>query len=94
MLLAYIDEIGSTGAFVHPTHKKYSDSPAFGYGGFIIPEENARKFGAFFADRKKNFSSRLSPKIVTPDVGSERGLICFMQRYSKSVRKICVCLGL
>ncbi|MCT2287838.1 DUF3800 domain-containing protein [Corynebacterium sanguinis] len=55
MLLAYIDEIGSTGAFIHPTHKKFADSPSFGYGGFIIPEQNARKFGAFFAERKKEF---------------------------------------
>ena len=42
MLLAYIDEIGATGAFVNHDHEKYSDSPAFGYGGFIIPVENAR----------------------------------------------------
>lgn len=48
MLLAYIDEIGSTGAFIHPNHNRFSDSPAFGYGGFIIPEESAREFGSYF----------------------------------------------
>ena len=41
MLLAYIDEIGQIGAFVHPRHKRFSDSPAFGYGGFLIPEDKA-----------------------------------------------------
>lgn len=49
MLLAYIDEIGATGAFIHPRHPRYADSPVFGYGGFIIPEWNAREFGALFA---------------------------------------------
>lgn len=44
MLLAYIDEIGATGAFVNHDHEKYSDSPAFGYGGFILPVENALVF--------------------------------------------------
>lgn len=42
MLLAYIDEIGATGAFVNHDQEKYSDSPAFGYGGFILPVENVR----------------------------------------------------
>ena len=53
MLLAYLDEIGAPGPFIHPQHPKFADSPAFGYGGFIIPEENARQFGAFFAAKKK-----------------------------------------
>lgn len=73
MLLAYIDEIGSTGAFVHPTHKKYADSPAFGYGGFIIPEENARKFGAFFADRKKEFFKPIIPEDRDPGRWERKG---------------------
>lgn len=44
MLLAYIDEMGATGAVVNHDREKYSDSPAFGYGGFIIPVENALVF--------------------------------------------------
>lgn len=55
MLLAYIDEIGSPGAFVHPSHSRFADSPAFGYGGFILPEDNARQFGAHFAHKKRQF---------------------------------------
>ena len=30
MLLAYIDEIGQSGAFVSPDHKRFNDSPALG----------------------------------------------------------------
>mgnify|MGYP002040616028 CR=1 FL=1 len=44
MLLAYLDEIGAPGAFVHPSHNRYADSPAFGYGGFVLPEGAAREF--------------------------------------------------
>lgn len=46
MLLAYLDEIGETGAFVSRDHPRYNTSPVFGYGGFIIPGENARDFSA------------------------------------------------
>jgi len=48
MLLAYIDEIGETGAFVSHDHPKFNTSPAFGYAGFVIPAVNARRFGAAF----------------------------------------------
>lgn len=36
--------MGATGAVVNHDREKYSDSPAFGYGGFIIPVENALVF--------------------------------------------------
>lgn len=52
MLLAYIDEIGETGAFVARDHPKFKTSPAFGYAGFIIPADQARVFGAFFVAQK------------------------------------------
>lgn len=48
MLLAYIDEIGETGAFVSHDHPKFRTSPAFGYAGFVIPAADARRFGAAF----------------------------------------------
>ncbi|MEX3504793.1 DUF3800 domain-containing protein [Corynebacterium sp. LK2510] len=54
MLLAYIDEIGQPGAFVSLEHKRFSDGPAFGYGGFLIPDYNARAFGAIFTREKRN----------------------------------------
>lgn len=53
MLLAYIDEIGQPGAYISPDHKKYSQSPAFGYAGFVIPAESAREFGSRFTQEKR-----------------------------------------
>jgi len=53
MLLAYIDEIGETGAFVARDHARYNTSPAFGYGGLILPSENARRFGQIFTHEKR-----------------------------------------
>ena len=73
MLLTYLDEIGSPGAFVHPSHPKYSDSPAFGYGGFIIPENHAREFGARFAKAKKTLFSGEIPSGVDPGRWEKKG---------------------
>lgn len=67
MLLAYIDEIGQTGAFVHPRHKRFSDSPAFGYGGFLIPEDKDRDFGACFAHSKQQLCKHEIPKGTDPN---------------------------
>lgn len=53
VLLAYIDEIGETGAFVSRDHPRYNTSPAFGYAGFVLPAANARQFGAIFQREKK-----------------------------------------
>ncbi|PPG38023.1 DUF3800 domain-containing protein [Pseudoclavibacter sp. RFBA6] len=53
MLLAYIDEIGETGAFVSKTDKKFKTSPAFGYAGFIVPEKHARSFAQRFTHDKR-----------------------------------------
>lgn len=53
MLLAYVDEIGETGAFVSHDHPRFRTSPAFGYAGFVIPAANARRFGAAFVANKR-----------------------------------------
>ena len=53
MLLAYIDEIGETGAFVSRSDPRFNTSPAFGYAGFVIPQESARQFGAYFTEQKR-----------------------------------------
>lgn len=53
MLLAYIDEIGETGAFVSRSDPRYNTSPAFGYAGFVIPAEKARPFGGVFTAEKR-----------------------------------------
>lgn len=53
VLLAYIDEIGEPGAYIAPDHSRFNTSPAFGYAGFIIPEQRARDFGAEFTRKKR-----------------------------------------
>ena len=39
MLIAYIDEVGEAGAFISKDHKRFKISPAFGYAGFVVPEQ-------------------------------------------------------
>jgi hypothetical protein len=53
MLLAYIDEIGETGAFVSRDDARFNTSPAFGYAGFVIPADRARQFGSIFVQEKR-----------------------------------------
>ena len=53
MYLAYIDEIGEPGPFASFEDKRFNTSPAFGYAGFVIPESEARWFGAFFTRLKR-----------------------------------------
>lgn len=73
MLLAYLDEIGHTGAFVSTTHKQYADSPAFGYGGFVIPVGKAREFGANFAAVKKRVFRTEIPDNEDPGRWEKKG---------------------
>ncbi|MFT4235708.1 MAG: DUF3800 domain-containing protein [Microbacterium sp.] len=61
MLLAYIDEIGETGAFVARDHPMFNTSPAFGYAGLVVPEGSARPIGQAFAEAKRTlFASELA----------------------------------
>lgn len=61
MLLAYIDEIGDTGAFVGRDHPRFNTNPAFGYAGMVIPAEKARIFGQRFNEVKRSlFKAEIS----------------------------------
>ncbi|MDO5728684.1 MAG: DUF3800 domain-containing protein [Actinomycetaceae bacterium] len=71
MLIAYIDEIGEPGAFVDITHERYNTSPAFGYGGFIIPARRARDFGAQFSYEKKRLFSSHPSLLKRDDSGKQ-----------------------
>ncbi|MGB3375026.1 MAG: DUF3800 domain-containing protein [Microbacterium sp.] len=53
MLLAYLDEIGETGAFVSRADARYNTSPAFGYAGYVVNEGEARAFGQAFTEQKR-----------------------------------------
>ncbi|MCT1777045.1 DUF3800 domain-containing protein [Brachybacterium sp. p3-SID957] len=80
MLLAYIDEIGETGAFVSRDHDHYSTSPAFGYAGFIIPEGKARDFGAVFDGEKRTVFKRLIEQADHPGRWERKGAEVFSVR--------------
>ena len=82
MLLAYIDEIGEPGAFVSRDDRRFNTSPAFGYAGFIIPEDYARQFGATFVKEKRiRFAEKMREKGPWT-VGSERVRVFYKEGYS------------
>lgn len=89
MLLAYIDEIGETGAFVPRDHGHYNTSPAFGYAGFIIPEGRAQDFGAVFDRETRTVFKRLIEQQTTPAVGNRRERRCSPCALRRHTRASC-----
>lgn len=77
MLLAYIDEIGETGAFVSRDHHRFNTSPAFGYAGFIIPAGNARAFGGVFQREKQTLYRSLIEAAPHPGRWERKGAAVF-----------------
>lgn len=71
MLIAYLDEIGETGAFISKEHGRFNTSPAFGYAGFVIPDEKAREFGALFTNKKRQLFAREIEDTEVKEPGSE-----------------------
>ena len=59
MLIAYIDEVGEAGAFISKDHKRFKISPAFGYAGFVVPEQHVRALSRDVAITKQKFYSLL-----------------------------------
>ena len=54
MLIAYLDEIGDSGAFVAADHARYKTSPAFGYAGYLLPDNKVRHFGSEFVKARNS----------------------------------------
>jgi hypothetical protein len=90
VLLAYIDEIGETGAFVARDHPRFSTSPAFGYAGVILPAEKARQFGAIFTDEKRRVFKSEIEGAEHPGRWERKGASVFrpdtLERYPQQVR--------
>ncbi|MDO5618687.1 DUF3800 domain-containing protein [Kocuria sp.] len=90
MLLAYIDEIGEPGAFVAPDHRRFNTSAAFGYGGFVIPDGNAREFGAIFQRDKSALFQGEAQKAEHPGRWERKGAQIFRpatpERYPQQLR--------
>ncbi|NLT30538.1 MAG: DUF3800 domain-containing protein, partial [Propionibacterium sp.] len=80
MLLAYIDEIGEPGAFVSPDHPRFNTSPAFGYAGFVVPETEARDFGALFTSRKRELFRTEMARSDHPERWERKGAAMFRSR--------------
>lgn len=73
MLLAYLDEVGDVGPFISREHPKYKGSPAFGYAGFVIPENAARSFGSQFAFQKRTLFATEIASAPQPDQWEKKG---------------------
>jgi len=90
VLLAYIDEIGETGAFVARDHDRFNTSPAFGYAGLVLPAAKARQFGAEF-DREKRTLFRAEVEAAPhPGRWERKGSSVFrpdsLERYPEQIR--------
>lgn len=73
MLLAYIDEIGETGAFVSKDHKRFKTSPVFGYARFVIPVQSARDFGRSFTEEKRRLFAAEIAEVGNPGRWERKG---------------------
>lgn len=77
MLLAYIDEIGDFGAFISPQHHKYRGFPAYGYGGFVIDEAQARSIGQYFTEQKRRMFREEISESDNPAIWEMKGADLF-----------------
>lgn len=73
MLLAYIDEIGETGAFISREDPKFNTSPAFGYAGFIIPKKTPANSEPSSPATRAACSKAKLRRQVTPVSGNVKG---------------------
>jgi len=90
MLLAYIDEIGETGAFVSKSDARFKTSPAFGYAGFVIPADKARQFGSIFFQAKCSLFATDLVGVENPGRWERKGADIFRplthQKYPQQLR--------
>lgn len=90
VLLAYIDEIGETGAFVARGHPRFSTSPAFGYAGFVLPDDRARQLGTIFTEEKRRIFRSEIDDAEHPGRWERKGASVFrvdtLERYPQQIR--------
>lgn len=73
MLVAYLDEFGHVGPYIHDDHKKYCQHPFFGYAGFVVPAEHARRLGSTFHKAKKDLFLTEIQKSDRPNQWERKG---------------------
>ncbi|QUY62252.1 DUF3800 domain-containing protein [Gulosibacter molinativorax] len=90
MLLAYLDEVGETGAFVSKDHSRFNTSPAFGYAGFVVPAPEARRFGSWFAEEKRKVYATEIAASDRPAQWEKKGSAIFrrvtLDKYPQQIR--------
>ena len=72
--IAYLDEFGHVGPYIAREDPRHNDSPVFGLSGYIIPIDEARGFGTWFFQRKRellDFEIRQSGK--HPSIWEKKG---------------------
>lgn len=90
MYLAYIDEVGETGAFVSKTDARYNTSPAFGYAGYVVPAAHARRFGQWFTEEKRRVFATEIAASEHPAQWERKGASIFrkttLEKYPQQIR--------
>jgi hypothetical protein len=90
MLMAYIDEVGEAGAFVSREHPRFNTSPGFGYAGFVIPMDAARRFGMWFAEEKRKLFATEIAASANPAQWERKGASIFrsstLRNYPQQLR--------
>ncbi len=92
MLLAYIDEVGETGAFVSRDHDRFKTSPVFGYAGFIVPSDHARELSGHIAGVKRDLFATEISEAKHSGRWERKGASIFrpdtLERYENQIRAI------
>jgi hypothetical protein len=52
LYIAYLDEFGHIGPFIHRGHPTHKTSPVFGLGGIVLPFDQVRSFATYFFQLK------------------------------------------
>ncbi|ACZ23234.1 hypothetical protein Sked_33390 [Sanguibacter keddieii DSM 10542] len=90
MLIAYLDEFGHIGPYIEDGHKKFGHHPVFGYAGFVLPANNARRLGSAFKKVKTSLFRTEIESSATPAQWERKGSEYFstgsIQKYPGQVR--------
>lgn len=94
LYVAYIDEFGHIGPFVHRQDKRHNDSPVFGLAGVVLPEDQIRSFGTWvFKVKSEVFAKEIaaagaSAKATRPWEWEKKGTEIFKAKCIKSQKII------
>ncbi|WP_170427099.1 DUF3800 domain-containing protein [Ruegeria arenilitoris] len=87
--IAYLDEFGHDGPFISRVDTRYSTSPVFGLGGFIIPADQARYFStSFFKLKCRLFEKEISYSSHPAARWEKKGSDFFKASKIENVREI------